>query len=223
MPTSWKTITITTLLSWLMKLILIAMLPYVIYKGNYLFALATFVAFLLSLTPSIIQRNYRVSLPFEIDLLITLSIFLHTFFGELLEFYHKIWIWDKILHVYSSAVVAMLAFMVVFNLHYTKKIRLTLPFIGIFTVTFALAIGALWEIGEFSVDQLFGLDAQRGLNDTMWDLINDLIGGTVIAVLGVIYVRYSRPEGRKRLGKSIGEVLESREKARSGTYDAENP
>lgn len=203
----WLNISISTALSWLMKIIMIGMLPYVVYKGSYLFAIATIVAIILSLLPSIVERNYRITLPFELDFLITLMIFLHTFFGEWLKFYDKLWIWDKIMHIYGTAVISMLAFMIVYTLHYTKKIRLTLPLVGLFTIIFAMAVGGVWEIGEFAVDNVFGKDTQNGLDNTMWDLINDLIGGTFIAIIGIIYMKYSRPDERKRLTKPLGEVF----------------
>ncbi len=207
MGISWKTIEIATVLSWLMKLLLVGLFPLEIMRGAYLFALATLLAIIISFVPSIVQRNYRVVLPFELDLLITLALFLHIFLGEWFMFYERLWIWDKVLHVYGSAVVAILAFMTVYTLHYTKKLRLTIPFVGFFTVIFALAMGAVWEIIEFSVDAVFSLTTQKGLQDTMWDLINDLVGGIVVAVIGMIYVRYSRPETRKRLARPLGEVF----------------
>src|SRR3990170_3808733 len=145
----WLTISISTALSWLMKFIMIGMLPYVIYKETYLFAFATAVAIILSLLPSIVERNYRITLPFELDLLITLMIFLHTFFGEWLKFYDRLWVWVKILHK----------------------------------------------------------DTQNGLDNTMWDVINDLIGGTFVASMGIIYMKYSRPVERKRLTKPLGEIF----------------
>src|SRR3990172_7384803 len=97
--------------------------------------------------------------------------------------------------------------MIVYTLHYTKKIRLTLPLVGLFTITFAMAVGGLWEIGEFAVDKIFNKDTQNGLDNTMWDLINDLIGGTFVAIMGIIYMKYSRPVERKRLTKPLGEIF----------------
>ncbi|MBI5875939.1 MAG: hypothetical protein HZB81_08900 [Deltaproteobacteria bacterium] len=203
----WLAISISTALSWLMKFIMIGMFPYVIYKGSYLFGFATGVAIILSLLPSIVERNYRITLPFELDLLITLMIFLHTFFGEWLKFYDRLWVWDKMLHIYGTAVISMLAFMIVYTLHYTKKLRLTLPFVGLFTIISAMAVGGFWEIGEFAVDKIFNKDTQNGLDNTMWDLIDDLIGGTLIASVGIIYIKYSRPDERKRLTRPLGEVF----------------
>src|SRR3989304_4105327 len=198
----WLTISISTALSWLMKFIMIGMLPYVIYKETYLFAFATAVAIILSLLPSIVEKNYRIPLPFDLDLLITLMIFLHTFFGEWLKFYDRLWVWDKILHVYGSAVISMLAFMIVYALHYTKKIRLTLPLVGLFTIIFAMAVGGFWEIGEFAVDKLFFKDTQNGLDNTMWDLINDFIGGIFIAGVGGIFIKYLKTVERKKRDKT---------------------
>lgn len=45
------------------------------------------------------------------------------------------------------------------------------------TLLFTLATAALWEIFEFAVDQTGMFRAQRGLDDTMYDMIAALIGG----------------------------------------------
>jgi hypothetical protein len=190
-----------------MKLLLLGLLPYEVYIGDYLFALATVLAIVLSLVPSIVERNHQIHLPFELDLLITLALFLHTFLGEVMMFYERVWLWDKALHVYGTAVISMLAFMIVYTLHYTRKLRLTIPFIGFFTITFALAVGSLWEMAEFAVDCLFEKSTQKGLSDTMLDLAYDLLAGGIIAVAGMFYVRYSKPETRKRLTRPLGEIF----------------
>lgn len=204
---SWRSISISTAISWLMKLLMIGLLPYEAYKGEYLFIIAIIASVVLSLIPSIVQRNYRITLPFELDLLITLSIFSNTFLGDGLNFYRKVWLWDKILHVYGSSVISILAFLITYTLHYTRKVRLSIPLIGFFTVIFTMAVGGLWEIGEFTVDSLFGKHTQDGLSDTMWDMINDLIGGFIIAIIGMVYVRYSKPETRVKLAIPLGEVF----------------
>ncbi|MBI5886136.1 MAG: hypothetical protein HZB85_06090 [Deltaproteobacteria bacterium] len=203
----WRTITVTTGLSWLMKLMMTGLIPYEISRGEYLFVVGTVAAVGISLVPSIVERNYRVTLPFELDLLITLSLFLHTFLGEGMDFYQRFHHWDKLLHLYGGSVVAVLGFVTVYTLHYTRKVRLSIPLIGFFTIIFALAVGALWEIGEFTVDSIFIRHTQDDLPDTMWDLIDDLIGGTMAAGLGMLYVRYTNKAARKRLARPLGEVF----------------
>lgn len=72
-------------------------------------------------------------------------------------------------------------------------------FVAIFAFVFSLAVGVLWEIFEFAMDQLFGMNMQKamfgdpsGLTDTMWDLIVDAIGALVISLFGWWYLL--RPE-----------------------------
>jgi VanZ family protein len=204
---SWRTVSVATGLSWLMKLLLLGLVPYEFYKGEYLFTFATVMAFFISLIPSIVERNYRITLPFELDLLFTISVFLHTFMGEGMDFYQRVRLWDKFLHFYGGLVMGLLAFLIVYTFHYTRKLRLTIPLVGLLTATFAMAVGGMWEVGEFTVDSVFGTNAQNGLADTMWDMINDLTGGVAAAALGMVYVRYSKPETRKRLARPLGEVF----------------
>ncbi|MBI5232809.1 MAG: hypothetical protein HY880_00485 [Deltaproteobacteria bacterium] len=214
MPKKWHMLSISAALSWLMKFLLIGLLPYEIYTGDHLFALATILAITISFIPSIVERNYRITLPFELDLLITLALFLHTFLGEVFMFYERFALWDKMLHLFGTSVISLLAFMIVYTLHYTRKLRLTIPLIGFFTVTFAMFVGAMWEIAEFTVDALFAKTTQKGLNDTMWDLIYDLMAGIVVAILGMMYVRYSNPKERRRLTRPLGEVFGRRKPAK---------
>lgn len=204
---NWRSLSVTAGLSWFMKLLMVLLLPMEIYNGEYLFSILVIFSVGLSLIPSLVERSYRVTLPFELDLLITLSIFLNTFMGEGMNLYHKVRHYDKALHIYGSAVVGLLAFVVVYTLNYTRKVRLSLPLIGFFTITFAMAMGAVWEIMEFTVDSLFGTTTQDGLDDTMWDLINDFVGGAITAAVGMFYVKYSNPDVRKRLAMPLGEVF----------------
>ena len=68
-----------------------------------------------------------------------------------------------------------------------KAAPLTVAF---FAFCFAVMIGAVWEIWEFTLDQLFGLNTQKsGLVDTMWDLIVDAIGALIGASAGWAYLK----------------------------------
>ncbi|MCK9307225.1 MAG: hypothetical protein M0P17_06810, partial [Methanoculleus sp.] len=49
-----------------------------------------------------------------------------------------------------------------------------------------LAAGAVWEIYEFVADQVFGTNLQHGNIDTMSDLIVDLAGAMIGAVLAAL-------------------------------------
>jgi uncharacterized membrane protein YjdF len=66
-------------------------------------------------------------------------------------------------------------------------------FVAFFSFCFALSIGAIWELFEFAMDQLFGMTMQKptlgdpsGLTDTMLDLLVDALGALFVAVTGYI-------------------------------------
>jgi uncharacterized membrane protein YjdF len=70
--------------------------------------------------------------------------------------------------------------------------------VSVIAFSFALAIGALWEVFEFAMDTVFGLNMQKsGLMDTMGDLIVDTIGAAIGALAGFAYLK-----GRERWGLS---------------------
>ena len=59
-----------------------------------------------------------------------------------------------------------------------------------FSFCFAVTLGVLWEIYEFSVDYLFGWNMQRsGINDTMTDLMVDALGAFAVSLLGYLYMK----------------------------------
>ena len=93
------------------------------------------------------------------------------------------------MHFLGTAVIALIALIIVYALNMTKQVKLSGFMIGFFTVIFALAIGSVWEISEFLIDGILGTDLQRDyisdpIIDTMNDLIWDGIAGLFVAIVG---------------------------------------
>ncbi|MBT7903077.1 hypothetical protein HN587_04370 [Candidatus Woesearchaeota archaeon] len=148
---------------------------------------------LLTFLPAILERNYKIYLPSELELTFGLFIFTALFFGEVRGFYTKFWWWDMFLHTLSGAALGFLGFLLLYSLYQDRKIFAKPVTIALFTFSFALAIGAVWEILEFSLDSFFGLNMQKsGLVDTMSDLIVDAIGAIIAATIGYFYVSGTR-------------------------------
>ena len=62
--------------------------------------------------------------------------------------------------------------------------------LALFSFSFAIAIGVVWEIFEFFMDISFGLNMQKsGLIDTMGDLIVDSLGALLASGIGYFYLR----------------------------------
>jgi hypothetical protein len=164
----------------------------------------TVATLILTFIPSIIERNYKIDLPAEFEILIVLFIYMTLFLGEVHDYYTRYWWWDLVLHTSSAVAFALIGFMIIFLLYERNKIKARPIIIAIFTFCFALAIGALWEIFEFGMDSLFGLNMQKsGLVDTMWDLIVDSAGALIVAIAGYFYVRKGKTYLFARLVKKF--------------------
>lgn len=124
-------------------------------------------------------------LQFNLPIVISYLIFLigSQYLGSIHGWYGLGW-WDTFMHFISGAILAFTGIALYERLIHRNAGQAISPwFVFLFTLSFAALGGVLWEIYEFSSDQLFGMTLQGGGNtDTMTDLIADTVGGLVIAV-----------------------------------------
>ncbi|WP_347939809.1 hypothetical protein AAEY33_17065 [Peribacillus simplex] len=124
-------------------------------------------------------------LKFNLPIIISYLIFLFCsqFLGSILGWYGLGW-WDTLLHLLSGSLLAFTGIALYERMVYRNAGKEISPwFVFLFTLSFSALGGVIWEIYEFSSDQLFGMTLQGGGNkDTMIDLIADTIGGLIIAV-----------------------------------------
>lgn len=155
-------------------------------------ALATLV---LTAVPVLVVRRFDVELPLNFIAAIAVFLFATLFLGEVLDFYERYWWWDLVLHGGSAAGFGLIG--VIFALFLFEGDRYAAPpwALSLIAFSFAVTIGGLWEIFEFAMDQLFGLNMQKtGLDDTMWDLIVNAAGAFLAAGFGFLYFA-GRAEG----------------------------
>ena len=175
-----------------LQVIMLGAVGIAVYEHNWLPAFLTVCIFVLSLLPSMLSRRFAVRLPAEFELVAVLFIFAALFLGDIHGYYEQFWWWDVLLHVGSGFLLGILGFLLVYVLNQHERIEFHMKpgFVALFSFAFAVMMGAVWEILEFGMDSLFGLNMQStGLVDTMWDLIVDAVGGLVIAVTGYFYLR----------------------------------
>jgi hypothetical protein len=183
-------------LSYLMQALILIYAIYSFCTLDYLYGIWSLFAFFLTLTPLILKRRFDITLPWELSLLIVLALYLHVG-GSIRGWYLLLYpFYDKFAHLISSVLVAILGLIsAVIMDQYVESIKMNRFFVAFFVIIFTMAMGVTWEIGEFLSDQILLTQAQHGLNDTMLDLIFDLIGGGVVSILGMIYLKYT-PKGR---------------------------
>ena len=201
---------LNTILSWIMKIVLCVLLVFSMFTDiDFIVSVSIGIAIICSFLPAILNRSYEVNLPWIVDFFVTLSVFLHII-GITFNLYHIPSIgpwWDTMTHFFGSALIAMLAFFVVFTLNFVKKVKMSIPMIGFFTFVFALALGAIWEIMEFYSDQFLGTRSVIGIEDTIDDLVVDAVGGALAAFLGMLYVRRSSKKDLSKTLHPIAKIL----------------
>lgn len=157
-------------------------------KWTVLFVAA--LAFVLTFLPSFFEKRYKINIPVEFEILIVVFVYAGLFLGEVGNYYTRFWWWDLLLHATSALAFGVIGFVILFILYKKGKIKANPIWIAIFAFAFAVAIGAVWEIFEFGMDQIFGLNMQKsGLIDTMWDLIVNSAGALIASVLGYLYLK----------------------------------
>jgi hypothetical protein len=163
-----------------------------LFRGEWSSAFSACLIFVLMLLPAFLKSQYRVYLPFGLEVAVTTFIFLTLFLGSLANFYEQILWWDDMLHIVSGFLFGLLGFIVVYELNDERvgKLNLSPLFVAVFSICFSLALSVVWEIYEFGADQLLGFTMQRdGIMDTMIDLIANAVAALVVGVFAYLWMR----------------------------------
>lgn len=177
------------LLAYAVQGLILVEVGYSFARGDYFLGFVSSFAFFLTTVPYIVRRRSDISMPWEVNLLIALALFLHVA-GHVSDYYILFSpYYDKIAHFVSSITISVLGFVLVLLVDRYSGLRLTRSMIIFFIVIFTMALGAFWEIYEYLFDTFLGTALQHGLDDTMTDLIFDLFGAVIIAAVGNFYLR----------------------------------
>lgn len=167
-------------------------------KQSWLSLFLVTIIMLALISPTLFRKKLDVEIPVEFHITAVVFIFASLYLGEILSFYQRFWWWDIALHTTAGLLMGIVGLLLVYLLNASTRVELhlTTGFIALFAFLFAVTIGTLWEIFEFSMDQFFGLNMQKpmlgdpsGLTDTMWDMIVNAIGALFISFMGWRYLR----------------------------------
>ena len=145
-------------------------------KGRLIFTIVQLVAMLFVLRiPKFIQDIYHFEIPHLLDFILITFAFSGFILGDVLNFYGRIPYWDSILHTFSGVVIAYVGFIVIQYLDQEYRIPLSVSplFMSLIVVCVALAIGAIWEIGEYTVDDIFKTNNQQYMETTLSTLYDE--------------------------------------------------
>lgn len=190
---------------WCLRVAVLATGAIFVWEGNWVMAAFCAIAMGVAVAPTVVVRTPHLTWPVEIEVALLWLLLTDLTLGYALDLYTRVVWFDKALHISSSSVVGFVAFMAVYAAHVVRQARPHPVLDGIAILIATLGFGAVWEIGEFVADQLFGFHSQGSptmspLIDTMWDLILDGCGGVVAAVVGALYIHGSR-RSRQRVAQ----------------------
>ena len=179
-------------ISFAMRVSLLGAIVLSIIENQWMVLFVTVVVLILTFLPAIIEKNFNIYLPTEFELVIILFTYATLYLGEVKKYYAIFWWWDVLLHGFSAFVLGLAGFLIVYTLNKRAKVNLHMSpgFVFLFSFSFAIMIGAIWEIFEFAMDSFFRMNMQKtGLVDTMWDLIVDSIGAFLASLIGYLYIK----------------------------------
>ena len=154
--------------------------------------------------PGMLSKKLMLKIPTNFYVLYVVFIYFSIYLGEVQGFFYRFANWDTLLHSFSGFALGALGFSVVTFLNRDERVRMQLSpvFVAFFSFCFALASGAVWEICEFAIDGIFGVNMQKfaledgtqligrmALSDTMEDLIVDSLSALAASVIGYFTLR----------------------------------
>ena len=190
-------------LAWLLKLMILVTIFVEFVYGDFLYGLWGLVAFGIIFLPVRFARSSKTVLPIEFEIILLVILSLDVVFGRFLNLYDTLIYYDKIIHYHDSILIAFSGFLLIYSLYFTGRIKASPLLAGLVIVLVTVGFGGIWEIAEYASDNIFHEGAQgsptmSAIDDTMWDLICDFLGGIVGAVFGTLYIRYSHRTQRRR-------------------------
>ena len=161
--------------------------------------------------PYILERIFKTKFGNLTLLIYTLFVVLSGFVGATLNVTYKISWFNKVCHVLFGYLGCLLGLMLLVKTDSHKNLK---PFmILLICVMASISLHALWEVWEFSSDNIFGTTAQgfkvNGIapyvTDTMTDILANLTGALVFAIQYFVFYKFKK-------GKFIPAIVKDFEK-----------
>ena len=164
--------------------------------GNWQSALLAVATVVLLVLPFFVESKLNVYVPTFFSLCVSAFLYATIILGQVDNYYAKYWWWDVMLHSGSGLAFGIIGLVVLLIFLKRGAFSARPLILSLFAFCFALAIGLLWEVFEFSGDVLFHTNMQQrqtGVTDTMKDEIMDTVGAFLGAGLGYLYLRSDTP------------------------------
>ncbi|MAG24016.1 hypothetical protein CMI47_00400 [Candidatus Pacearchaeota archaeon] len=190
-----------------------------IYQGRPLILYLSLAYLILTFVPSLIEKYFNVKLPARYELMIILFAYGSLFITEVRGFFADFWWWDVLLNFLAAVALGLIGLTVLYVLYRDKKISASPFVIAALAFSFAVSMGTLWEIFEFTLDGIFGFNLQKSAVDTMKDVLVNAIGAFLVSAVGYSYIK----EGRIGIFSGVVERMVVKNPKVFGVREREKP
>lgn len=201
---------------WVLRIFIYLSGIFQLFLGETLLGLMIVICVLFLVAPSFFTRNRITDIPLELEFFLFVMVFFQFIVGEVQGLYGSVPYYDNITHFFFPFLISVMGFTIAYALYFTGKLKVKTSTMIIFVIVVTLGIGAFWEILEYYADQILvgripgwhraqGHDAASGFEDTMSDLVHDLLGGVVGSLVASRYILEAKYN--KRLRELFGEII----------------
>ncbi len=134
-----------------------------------------------------------VKLPLSVGVSAHIFVFLASSLGSVLGLYATIDVYDRIVHYLSGIMLGFAGFYICKYIFEVKNITESKNFAKeLFAFLFSSACAGFWEIYEFTVDNLLGMQSQGDNFNTMGDIVAGVLGALTYIILRVVIKKLNK-------------------------------
>lgn len=177
---------------------------YFLIEGNIIKAIQSILVVLILCALRLVIKNTKVKVSTYLRFAILVFIFVAMILASEFDFYSKIPYLDKMEHLTSGVLFNIIGAVIFDYINRNEEYISINPLTKIlFCLFFSIAIAGVWEIFEFTVDNLLGLNCQNG---SLVDTMGDIICGTTGAICTSIYLYLKAKRQRKEENNDITNI-----------------
>ena len=130
---------------------------------------------LILIVPEHLFKHLSIKIPLELYFLVFLFAFCAIILGDVLNYYNYYPWWDSMLHFLSGVIIPFFGLWLIKLLMAEKSelIYMNKTFTMIFILMLTMGLGAMWEIVEYTYDDLFNTNTQQFMETTTGSLISE--------------------------------------------------
>lgn len=129
------------------------------------------------------KKFFKVNIDDKLEFFIITFIFMAHFLGVVADFYHRFYLYDKIMHTLSGVLSAAI------SLYFLKDYKHRF----IMAILISISIAVCWEFFEYTSSVFLDADPQNvattGVDDTMQDMMVATLGSIIMSLYEYIHVK----------------------------------